>query len=190
MTLRALCVFAAFFLQAGAAPAADDLTVEAYRRGPAVEVVARVTLNAPHELVWRTLTDYERLATFIPGMLKSRVIERHGPAAIVEQVGEVRFLFFRFPIEVTVASVEIPPDVIEVHVLKGNLKQLEGGYRIERGSVPGALVLHWRGLIQPEVPLPPLLGEVIMRANIEDQFAGMVREIERRQAERVMMEGR
>jgi len=158
--------------------------VEAYRRGPAVEVVARATLRAPHELVWRTLTDYDRLATFIPGLLKSRVIERRGPEVIIEQLGEVRFLVFSFPIEVTLASVEKPPNEIEAHALRGTLKQLEGGYRIERGPVPGALVLHWRGLVQPAVSLPPLLGEVIMRANIEDQFAGMVREIERRQTER------
>jgi len=188
--MRAFCGVTVAFLYAGAAPAADDLTVEAYRRGAAVEVVARATLRAPHELVWRTLTDYDRLATFIPGLLRSRVIERRGPAAIIEQFGEVRFLIFSFPLEVTLASVEKPPDEIEVQALKGTLKQLEGGYRIERGRAPGVLVLHWRGLIQPAVSLPPLLGEVVMRANIEDQFAGMVREIERRQAERAVEAGR
>ena len=169
-------------LAAQAAQGADDLTVETLRRGAAVEVVARATLHAPQELVWRTLTDYDLLASFIPGMLMSRVVERRGTVAIVEQIGEARVLFFRFPIEVTVASVEKPPDVLEVHVLKGNLRRLEGGYRIERGAAPGALVLYWRGLVEPDAPLPPLLGEAIMRANIEDQFSGMVREIERRAA--------
>jgi len=43
-------------------------------------------------------------------------------------------------------------------------------------------VLRWRGLIQPELSLPPLFGEIVMRKRIEDQFAGMVREIERRHA--------
>ena len=28
--------------------------------------------------------------------------------------------------------------------------------------------------------MPPLIGELLMRSNIEDQFRGMVREIERR----------
>jgi hypothetical protein len=32
--------------------------------------------------------------------------------------------------------------------------------------------------------LPPLLGELVMRATIKAQFAGMVREIERREAQR------
>ena len=53
------------------------------------------------ELVWQTLTDYGRLAEFIPGMRSSRVVERHGAVAVVEQAGEAGFLFFTFPIEVT-----------------------------------------------------------------------------------------
>jgi len=187
---RALIGVAAALLQAGAAPAADDLSVDAFRRGPAVEVVARATLHAPYELVWRTLTDYGQLASFVPGMLRSRVVERRGAVTIVEQLGEVRFLMFSFPIEVTVESVETPPDVIEVRALKGTLKRLDGAYRIERGTVPGVLVLHWRGMIEPVTPLPPLLGEVILRANIEAQFAGIVREIERRQSGRVAKDGR
>jgi len=178
LSVRALFALLAFL--PAAAWTADDLTVEAFRRGAAVEVVARATLVAPHELVWRTLTDYDQLASFIPGLRVSRVLERRGREAVVEQVGEAKFLFFRFPIDVTVVTVEQPPDAIAVRLLKGNLRQLEGGYRIERGAHPGTLVLHWRGLIQPETTLPPLFGEVIMRARIEDQFAGMVREIERR----------
>ena len=155
-----------------------------------MEVVARATLHAPHDLVWRTLTDYDRLSAFIPGMLKSRVVEKRGPTAIVEQFGEVRFLIFSFPIEVTVESVEKPPDVIEVRALKGTLKRLDGGYRIEHSVLPGVLVLHWRGMIEPATPLPPLLGEVILRASIEAQFAGIVREIERRQSAGTAKEGR
>src|SRR6185295_7100437 len=118
----------------------DDMTVEAYRRGAAVEVVASATLTASHELVWRTLTDYEGLTSFIPGILRSRVVERRGPEAVVEQVGEAKFLFFRFPVDVTVASLEKPPDVIEVRLIKGNLRKLEGAYRIERGARAGTLV--------------------------------------------------
>jgi hypothetical protein len=45
-------------------------------------------------------------------------------------------------------------------------------------------VLTWSGLIEPERPLPPLIGELVMRANVTDQFRGMVEEIERRQARR------
>jgi len=170
-------------LVASAARAAEDVSVETQRRGDAVEVICRATVRAPRELIWRTLTDYNRLAEFIPGMLKSRVLEAQGPVSVVEQQGEARFLFFTSPIDVTVTTTDRPPDAIEVQLIKGNLKRLEGAYRIEDLG-GGLVVLHWRGLIEPQAPMPPLIGELLMRANIANQFEGMVREIERRDQRR------
>jgi len=162
---------------------AEDVTVEASREGTAVRVSAHATLRAPLDLVWRTLTDYERLPEFIPGLARSRVIEKRGAEVILEQAGEARLLFLAFPIEVTVASVARSPFVLDVHLIRGNLRRLDGGYRIEPME-RGRLALHWNGLIEPWALLPPLIGELLMRANIENQFLGMVREIERRAASR------
>lgn len=172
---------------AGAARAADDVTVEATRRDEALEVVCRAMLDAPLDLVWQTLTDYDRLANFIPGMRRSRLVERRGAVAVIEQLGEAGFLFLTFPIEVTLASTERPPYALEVSMLKGNLKRLDGAYRIEpQGG--GRILLTWNGIVEA-LSMPPLLGELVMRSNIEDQFRGMVREIERREALRRGREG-
>jgi carbon monoxide dehydrogenase subunit G len=176
----AACCCALLFGCAGAAQAAGEISVEATRREDALEVVCRATLEAPLDLVWQTLTDYNRLADFIPGMRRSRVVERRGPVAVVEQLGDAGFLFLTFPIEVTLASTERPPYTLEVSMLKGNLKRLDGAYRIEpqRG---GRIMLIWTGIVEA-LSMPPLLGELVMRSNIEDQFRGMVHEIERREA--------
>ena len=93
--------------------------MQAVRRDAAVEINARATIEASYDVPWGTLTDYDRLAELIPGMRVSRV-ERRGNEAIVEQLGEVKFLFFRFPIEVTLGSASRPPHVIGVRVLRGN----------------------------------------------------------------------
>ena len=167
---------------AGAARAAEEISVEATRRDEALEVVCRAMLDAPLDLVWRTLTDYDRLAEFIPGMRASRVVERRGTVAVVEQSGEARFLFVTFPLEVTLASTERAPYAIDVSMLKGNLKRLEGAYRIEP-QAGGRILLTWTGVIEAH-SMPPLLGELLMRASIEDQFRGMVREVERRDIQR------
>jgi len=172
----------ALLLVAAPARSAEDLSVETIRRGDALEIACRAELEAPVALVWDTLTDYDRLAEFIPGMRRSRVLERRGPAVIVEQSGEARFLFFSIPIEVTVSTLEQPPRSIEASMLKGNLKRLQGAYRIEPRS-GGRVLLAWNGTIEA-LSLPPLLGEMLLRASIEDQFRGMVREIERREAAR------
>jgi len=163
---------------AGAARAAGEVEVESTRRGEALEVACRALVDAPLDLVWQTLTEYGRLTEFIPGMRSSRVLERRGPAVTVEQSGEAGFLFLSFPIDVTLLSTERPPYDLEVHMLKGNLRRLDGAYRIEPRA-GGRILLRWNGVVEA-LSMPPLLGEIVMRANIEAQFRGMVREIERR----------
>lgn len=103
-----------------------------------------------------------------------------GAVTVIEQSGEARFLFVSVPIEVTLASTERPPHAIEARLLKGNLKRLEGAYLITPQAGGGAL-LTWTGVVEAE-SMPPLIGELLMRSNIEAQFRGMVREIERRDA--------
>jgi ribosome-associated toxin RatA of RatAB toxin-antitoxin module len=165
-----------------AAVAAEDFHVETARRGGAVEVRAYAVVEAQYATVWGTLTDYDAFAAFIPGMRSSRVIERKGATWVVEQSGETRFLVFTYPIEVTLLATALPPYALDVHLLKGNLRRLDGGYRLEPAG-SGRIALRWTGLVEPK-SLPPLLGELVMRSNIEAQFAGMVREIELREARR------
>jgi len=174
---------AVFLFWAAGAVAADEVSVEATRRGAAVEVRAHALVEASYAVVWSTLTDYNRLAEFIPGMKKSRIVEENGNAVTVEQLGEASFLFLSFPIDVTVVATARPPDAIDARLLKGNLKRFDGGYRVERVA-PGRIALRWNGLIEPGMALPPLLGAAVMRSIIEDQFIGMVREIERRERDR------
>jgi ribosome-associated toxin RatA of RatAB toxin-antitoxin module len=173
---------ALLLLWAAGACAADEVSVVATRRGAAVEVRAHAQLEASFDTVWSTLTDYDHLAEFIPGLRSSRVVERRDGSLVVEQVGEARFLFFSYPIAVTLLATARPPAAIDVRVLRGNLRRLDGGYRLEPLGVR-TIVLRWVGLIEPD-SLPPLLGVLVMRATIEDQFSGMVREIERREAAR------
>lgn len=167
--------------------AAEDFLVEAQRKGELIEVRARAIVEAPLATVWATLTDYERLPEFVPGIRKSKVIARRGPTATVEQSGEARFLFFTYLIEVTVDSTERPP-FIEVKRVSGNVKHLEGRYETEVLEGGRKVLLRWNGAIAPDISLPPLIGEVLMRLSIEDQFGGMVREIERREAVRRLRE--
>jgi len=165
-------------LSSATALAGGEVSVETARRDDGLEVICRAALDAPAGLIWQTLTDYGHLSDFIPGMRSSKVVSHHGAVTVVEQTGEARFLFFAHPIEVTVASTERPPYLIEARLLKGNLKRMDGAYRIAP-RVGGGAQLSWAGIVEAE-SMPPLFGELLMRSIIEDQFRGMVREIERR----------
>jgi len=168
-----------------AASAADGFRVEAARAGGGVAVVAQATVRAPLGLIWETITDYAHLSEFVPGLKASRVIARRGSSAFVEQNGEAGLLFIKFPINVVVESAEFPPNRVAIRVLRGNLRQLEGRYQIDPGAAPDHFVLRWSGIIEPDTVLPAFLTVPVIRASIEDQFAGMVGEIERRQSMQV-----
>ncbi len=106
--------------------------------------------------------------------------------ALVEQEGVARFLLFSVPISVTVESLHQPPGGIAVRLVKGNLRQLEGGYRIDRvAEGEERFVLRWSGVIEAETGLPQLISVPLMRASIAEQFLGMVAQIERREGARV-----
>lgn len=189
LSLRALLLIgprSAFWLPvlllaySAVAGAAEGLVVNTESRGSAVAIDVRVTVQAPHAVIWSTLTDYGHLAEFVPGMQSSKITERRGATAIVEQRGEAGFLIFSYGIDVVVASTEYYPDTIEVRVLKGNLRRLDGRYQVERGEKEGTWTVSWAGLIEPSVMLPQFLGVRLIRSSLVDQFRGMIDEIERR----------
>jgi ribosome-associated toxin RatA of RatAB toxin-antitoxin module len=169
------------FLTIGAASAADEVAVTAERDGDGVAIVARATIRSPLTVIWRTLTDYDHLADFIPGMKASRVLWRRGNRAAVEQTGEASFLLFRFPIRVVVEADEHYPAQIGVRVLSGNLRRLAGAYRIDAiAGAAGEYRLQWRGVVEPDTALPLFITAFAVRESVADQFRGMVNEIERR----------
>ena len=68
-------------------------------------------------------------------------------------------------------------------MLKGNLKQLEGGYKLAR--VEGAqdeYLLSWQGVIEPDFSVPPFITVPLLRSALQEQFLAMLKEIERREA--------
>lgn len=183
--IAALVMACATSMPVANACAVEGYSVDAVSRGAAVEVRASATIRAPHALIWQTLTDYDRLSQFVPGMHSSRVVDRRGATAIVEQVGEARAAFFSWPIEVTLESVEHPPNAIRARMLKGNFRQLEGGYELERtADAIESWILRWNGRVAPDIRLPMFLLVPLMSDNISAQFRGMVEEIERREAAR------
>ena len=163
------------------AGAADELVVEAERRGGRIEVRARAVVAARASLAWQVLTDYEGLPGFIPGILRSSVRLHEGNRLQVEQSGEARFLIFSFPIDVRLEVTESRPDWISSRAVGGNLRRMNGRYELRPGP-GGRMELRYRGEIEPDFDLPPLVGVAALRGMVEEQFSAMVAEIERRAA--------
>lgn len=155
---------------------AAEISVHATRHGDSFEVDASAEINADVKDAWKVLTDYGRLAEFIPGMQESRVVSRDGSSVVVDQRGEASFLFLTFPMRVRLAIEERPYERIVSTAIAGNLKELHGVYHLEpRGA---RLQLRYEGNFTPDFGFPPLLGTLIVRTTVERRFSAMVREIE------------
>lgn len=183
----AVALLAAAYAAPGSA--ADDVSIEADRRGDSIEIRARALVAAPPALVWQVLTDYERLPGFIPGLARSVIRERQGNRLVLEQAGEARFLVFSFPIEVRYEVIESPPSGISSRAIGGNLRRMNGRYELQPAPASpgteggrGAVLLRYEGEMEPAFELPPVIGLVAVRSMVEQQFTAMVAEIERRAA--------
>lgn len=177
-----LSIACALLVAANGAFAAEELSVEAERRGEGVEVRAKAFITAPQALVWQVVTDYERLPSFVPGIARSVVRGRQGGRLRLEQNGEARFLIFSFPIDVQLEVLESAPDWVLSRSVGGNLRRMDGRYDLVPAPARGGVLLSYSGLIEPNFDLPPLVGTAALRHMAEEQFRAMVAEIERRVA--------
>lgn len=180
MAAAAVAVVSA--LVPAAAGAGGDIVVETQRRGDAVEVHAHALLAAPMPLAWRVLTDYERMPRFIPGIVKSVVRQRQGNHLLVEHTGDAHFLFFSFPIDVTLEVDESPMKWVSSRAVAGNVRRMTGRYELSEDA-GGGVLLRYSGLIEPGFDLPPFVGVAALRGTVREEFTAMVAEIERRAEE-------
>jgi carbon monoxide dehydrogenase subunit G len=173
---------AVFLAAATACPAAPDgaTVAVASTQDGAFAVSARARVHAQRETVWRTLTDYDSFERFIPGLLKSRRLSCDAGRCTVDQRWRVGVLGIPLSVNATVMAVELPPSRLEVHLVEGNIKRIDGAYRIEESG--GTTDLRWEGIIEGPGYLPAWLLKPGMTALATNQFEGMVAEIERRAA--------
>lgn len=101
-----------------------------------VDVTAGQVIDAPLEVVWATLTDFESYPRFMPQTESVRVVERQGAAAVTtEQALELKI--WRLPsLDITyrLAYALAPPDRISFHQVSGDLKGTRGSWTLVRAG--------------------------------------------------------
>jgi len=159
---------------------AQEISVHTHRDGDALVVEAEVDLTASRAQAWDVLTDYGRLAEFVPDLITSRVVERQGARVIIEQTGKVGFLFFVYHAFVRLEVDERAPHEILARAVKGSFDEMTGRYLLEESDE--GVNLRYSGRFVPAFGVPRLLSNAAMRRAVEKQFGALAREIERRAA--------
>jgi ribosome-associated toxin RatA of RatAB toxin-antitoxin module len=160
------------------ARAAGPIALQVERDGARLRVRATVEAEAPAELCYGAIADFDRLAEFIPDLESSRIVSGPGQPLLLRQVGETRLGFSRYTVDVTLALTVDPPRRIDFIRVAGNIAFMEGHWQV-RGDA-GRCTIDYRADLQPSFWVPPVLGPVIMRQQVEAQLKGLKAEIDRR----------
>lgn len=176
------------------AAAAATPEVEIRRDGAAYVVRAHADLDADQRTAWATVTDYEHLPEFVPGIRSAQVLARVAAGGserlLVEQSGEFRFLWFSEPVHVWLdVSHDAPARVLAQAVTpsgtnpaRSTVREFEGSYTFAPLD-GGRTRFRHEARFAPAHPPLPIIGDLVIRHVIAEQFAAMVAEIERRAAQ-------
>jgi ribosome-associated toxin RatA of RatAB toxin-antitoxin module len=145
---------------------------------PIFTVKARIVTNAPLQRVWDVLTDYDRLAEFVPDLTSSRLVARDGDECIVAQEGFGQFLFIKQPIHLLVRVVETPPSTIQVTLVKGNMHEYSADWVLNAIDA-NTTQIDYDATLAPMFYVPSLFGTMLMKRDLRNMLAGIVREMEK-----------
>jgi ribosome-associated toxin RatA of RatAB toxin-antitoxin module len=146
-------------------------------------VKARIVANAGLQRTWQVVTDYDRLAEFIPDLTASRLVARNGRESIVSQEGFGQFLFIKKQIHLLMRVVETPFSGITVTLIKGNMHEFRADWTLTAIDAETTQI-EYSATIAPKFYVPSLFGAALMRSDLRNMLAALVREIEKSKEKR------
>lgn len=133
---------------------------------------------------WAVLSDYDRLAEFVPDLSSSRVVSRTGPVAVVDQVSRIGIMLMTYVVRMQIRIEEHPMSALDVSLISGDMRHYEVHWTLEparQGGVDGTL-LRLSGELEPQFFIPPMVGQPVVQANVRQLMEAVVSAIEKRTA--------
>ncbi|KAL8260130.1 hypothetical protein R6Q59_028083 [Mikania micrantha] len=134
-------------------------------------VKSEVEVDADVDSVWKALTDYERLADFIPNLIFSARIPCAHPGRIwLEQRGLQRALYWHIEARVVLDLQEFPNTANgrELHfsMVDGDFKKFEGKWFVKSGRRTSTAILSYEVNVIPNFNIPAIFMERIIRSDL------------------------
>ncbi|KKJ00583.1 hypothetical protein PROH_11415 [Prochlorothrix hollandica PCC 9006 = CALU 1027] len=146
---------------------------------------AEIWIPCGVDRVWEVLTDYEGLATFIPNLTSSRILEQEGDRVRLEQVGAERFWKLTFSAKVVLDMVTDRPQAIHFTMVQGDFKEMAGSWllapQVQEGQAGTRLSYHLT--IHPKRTMPVKLVECHLSVGLPRNLVAIYQEVMRRKAE-------
>lgn len=133
------------------------------------------------DLLWKVLTDYDRLSTFIPNLTSSTVLGRGDNSVHLAQVGSQQLLGLKFSAQVELELIEHRPEgLLLFRMVKGDFRRFEGSWRLQ--ALPDGTSLLYDLTVQGCMGMPVGLIEQRLRSDLTANLLAVEQEAMRRQA--------
>ncbi|KAG6557986.1 hypothetical protein Mapa_000165 [Marchantia paleacea] len=146
-------------------------------------IKANVCVEASDQMVWNVLTDYERLAEFIPNLARSERIRSPQPGRVwLLQQGVQSSMYWHIEARVVLDLEELPlePDGKELRfsMVDGDFKRYEGRWYLRPGPRPGTTMLFYEVSVTPKLFFPAPFVERIIRADLPVNLSALAQRAE------------
>jgi carbon monoxide dehydrogenase subunit G len=151
-------------------------------REDCVKLDVKLHLDAPIEIVWQVITDYQNSAKFISSLKSSFEIILAPNKLQVEQVGRVGWNALNLELK-TIYHVQLNPieKKIQSVAVGGDLKRVSMFTQLH-AKAGGGTLLEYTVTTDPARWAPLLVAEELLKRNAHQSFADLKREIVRRSA--------
>lgn len=158
-----------------------DVRMNRAKGYPLFEVTAKMTVNANVARSWKVLTDYNRLAEFVPNLSRSQVTSSEGNERVVTQNGFAKFLFIRQNIDLMLHVTEQPMQVIDIRLISGNMREYQARWELQpqQPGNDGHTRISYAGIIAPDFYVPTLFGAALMKSDLRHMLNAVKAEIEK-----------
>ena len=147
------------------------VSLQPSKQGQGFDLQTQFFAPVPPRVAWHAMTDYDAMASYMPGMLRSEVIAVSGDTIQVLQEGRAGIAPFRVNLR-SQLTITLQRHAASWVTTRGNLES-RGSAEVsghDRGSA-----VTYTALILPKVWIPPLLGPWLMRSQLKRQMLALRR---------------
>jgi carbon monoxide dehydrogenase subunit G len=141
-------------------------------------VVARFHVARPREVALAVLTDYDRIAEFMPGVDTSVVVERVPGRAVVVQEATSRYMMFKKRVHLRLEISEAADSLVFRDQCGKSFARYDGEWRLS--DAPDGTDIVYALTAQPAFGVPEFVLKRLLQRDSGVMIEGLKREIERR----------
>lgn len=140
------------------------------------QYVVKIVVNSSADTVWKVLTDYNNYYRFFPHVISSKLLKVQGNEKIFEQVYKIQAIVIDQKSVIRLAATESYPKQISFKLVQGDVKALQGSWKIEPISANQVVIQH-------QVSVDPGSGSQTLFYTIYENTLRMTLEAVKREAE-------